>query len=200
MTFWLSKKDDFPTNSLRALQIGGGLLSATLARRLQAEFCHKIVCRYGSTETGIVAYADAKALTAHDGAVGFVAPWARVEVLDESGAPLAPGQDGELRVRTDTLAKPWQRGMGTSMRATLVRSGRHRHGGRTRHDVCARALQQRAQRWRGESPCRARGSFSRRAAELREAGVFSIVGASGLEEIWAVIAGDDVDAELCAQR
>ena len=106
------EKNDFPTNSLRALQIGGGLLSATLARRLQSEFCHKIVCRYGSTETGIVAYADAKALAAHEGSVGFIAPWARVEVLDENGALLPPGSEGVLRVRTDTLAQPWSRGMG----------------------------------------------------------------------------------------
>lgn len=190
------EKNDFPTNSLRALQIGGGLLGAALARRLQSEFCHKIVCRYGSTETGIVAYADSKALAAHDGAVGFVAPWARVEVLDENGAPLPPGSEGVLRVRTDTLAQPWSRGMGyinpgdlwfdpgdigmVDERGMMFVRGRSSNvlnvGG-------AKVLAERVE------------AFLTAQSNVREAGVFSIVGESGLEEIWAVIAGDDADAE-----
>lgn len=190
------QKNDFPTNSLRALQIGGGLLSASLARRIQSEFCHKIVCRYGSTETGIVAYADAKALADHDGSVGFVAPWARVEVLDESGAPLPPGSEGILRARTDTLAQPWTRGMRyinpgdlwfdpgdigmVDERGLMFVLGRSSNvlniGG-------VKILSERVESLLTAQP------------NVREAGVFSVVGASGFEEIWAVVVGDGIEAE-----
>lgn len=104
------EKQAFPNDSLRALQIGGGLISDTLMRRLQADFSNRVLCRYGSTETGIVAYAPGRSLAGLEGAVGFVAPWADVEVLDDDGMLAPRGQSGRLRVRTSSLAQPWSRG------------------------------------------------------------------------------------------
>ncbi len=190
------EKNDFPTNSLRALQVGGGLLSASLTRRLQSEFCHKIVCRYGSTETGIVAYADAKALTAHQGAVGLIAPWARGEVVDEDGAPLPPGSEGILRVRTDTLAQPWQRGMAYVSPGDLWfcpgdigmidERGMMFARGRLSNVLNVGGVKVLAEQVE---------ALLAAQSNVREAGVFSVIGESGFEEIWGVVAGEHVEPE-----
>lgn len=187
---------DFTTNSLRTLQIGGGIVSPMLARKLQTAFCHKIVCRYGSTETGIVAYADAKALESLEGAVGFIAPWAYAEVLNEEGGISPPGVSGSLRVRTASLAQPWSRGMGyctvsdlwfdTGDFATLHTNGALTVQGRANNVLNIGGV---------KISCEAIESTIMEDTGVSEAGVFSVVGASGLEEVWAVVAGDDIDKD-----
>ncbi len=46
-------------------------------------------------------------LTAIEGATGFVAPWAEVEIVDEQDKTLPPGTDGILRIRATCQGAPY---------------------------------------------------------------------------------------------
>ncbi len=43
-------------------------------------------------------------LPAMDGAVGYVVPGVSVDIVDPSGAPLPPGREGLVRIRSSELA------------------------------------------------------------------------------------------------
>lgn len=87
--------------SLRAIHVGGNLMSRGFLQTVQARICRNIMCSYGSTEAGTIAHAPAEMLQGIEGAVGFVAPWAEIEILDERGAVLPRGQAGLVRIRAE---------------------------------------------------------------------------------------------------
>lgn len=88
-----------PCHSLRAVLTGGGLLSQALITDARARICNVIINQYGSTEGGITAYATTDRLSGIEGATGYVAPWAAVEVVDEADRVLLPDAEGILRIR-----------------------------------------------------------------------------------------------------
>jgi acyl-CoA synthetase (AMP-forming)/AMP-acid ligase II len=81
----------------------GAMLSRELSQRARARMCQNLYSSYGSTETTTVAFGPASVLERVPGAVGYVQPGVRVEVLDGSGNLLPPLQDGSLRIRTDHM-------------------------------------------------------------------------------------------------
>ncbi len=82
----------------------GALLSRELSERARARMCQNLYSSYGSTETTTVAFGPASVLEKVPGAVGFIQPGATVEVVDQSGRPLPPLQDGAIRIRTEHMA------------------------------------------------------------------------------------------------
>jgi acyl-CoA synthetase (AMP-forming)/AMP-acid ligase II len=64
--------------------------------------CSHLYSVYGSTEVSTVATAPAHIVADAEGAVGYVVPDARVEIVDDAGRLLARGNDGIVRVRTPT--------------------------------------------------------------------------------------------------
>jgi acyl-coenzyme A synthetase/AMP-(fatty) acid ligase len=78
----------------------GSALPASLSQRVRARLCDNLVYYYGTTETGTVSSAPAHALLSISGAVGFVAPGVKVEIVDDAGQVLAAGHEGTLRVRS----------------------------------------------------------------------------------------------------
>jgi acyl-coenzyme A synthetase/AMP-(fatty) acid ligase len=88
-----------PIPSLRAIMTGGSLVSQTLMLDARARLCSHIVSQYGSTEAGATAFATADRLAGIEGASGYVAPWATVEVVDEGDRVLPPDSEGILRIR-----------------------------------------------------------------------------------------------------
>ena len=96
-----------PTGSLRTILTGGGLLSRSLIAEARARLCSSIVNLYGSTEAGGTAFADCDQLTEIEGATGFVAPWAEVEIVDEGGQAQPVGTDGILRIRATCQGAPY---------------------------------------------------------------------------------------------
>lgn len=81
----------------------GGTLPIALRDRAVARLgCH-VEVRYGSTETGMIAFGDAAVLDRHPGAVGFVSPDAAVEIVDDQGHPLPDGSEGEVRTRSNGM-------------------------------------------------------------------------------------------------
>jgi acyl-coenzyme A synthetase/AMP-(fatty) acid ligase len=101
------QKAPVPSNSLRAILTGGGLLSRSLIAEARASLCSSIVNLYGSTEAGGTAFANADQLTAIEGATGFVAPWAEVEIVDEKDKAQPAGSDGILRIRATCQGAPY---------------------------------------------------------------------------------------------
>lgn len=184
-------RNPFTLNSLRALQIGGGHITGELIHRLQHDFCNRILCRYGSTETGIAAYASASFLFATPGGVGVVAPWAQIEAFGPNGESLPAGVEGELRVRTDSISQVWAPGRRflspdpmswfypgdigrVDQEKVLYISGRV--------DNLINIGGQKV------SPERVEQCLEKQPG-VRRAAVTGLVGASGFDELWAVVEG-----------
>jgi acyl-coenzyme A synthetase/AMP-(fatty) acid ligase len=88
--------------SLEAIVVSGSALPAPLAEKAARVLCPNIMVLYGATETGTIAlgpYGPALDTPLGRG-VGVVKPGVEVQALDESGAPLPPGEEGPLRIRT----------------------------------------------------------------------------------------------------
>ena len=98
---------------LREIQAGGALISDVLLQRVRACVSAEIVSTYASTEAGTVACAPVEILggARGEGAVGFVVPWASVEIQDNEGKRVPPGRDGNIRVDTLGLAPNYTPGM-----------------------------------------------------------------------------------------
>jgi acyl-CoA synthetase (AMP-forming)/AMP-acid ligase II len=77
----------------------GGMMPKGLADRVRSRMCSNLFASYGATETGPVAVAPAQAIASVPGAVGFVLPDCTVEIVDDKGHPLPPGENGLVRVR-----------------------------------------------------------------------------------------------------
>lgn len=77
---------------------GRGCSAATIARGLMT-ISSNLVFRYVHPELGIIAYGDVSRFRTVDGAVGFVAPWAEAQVVDNDSTPLAAEKEGTLRLR-----------------------------------------------------------------------------------------------------
>lgn len=89
-------------SGLRELQAGGSLISDVMLQRVRSAMSCEVVSTYASTEGGTVAFAPVEQLGSarSEGAVGFVVPWATVDVLDQNEKPLPRGRDGNIRIST----------------------------------------------------------------------------------------------------
>jgi acyl-coenzyme A synthetase/AMP-(fatty) acid ligase len=74
-----------------------------LLSEARAQLCPNVICAYGSTELGPVAYGPASAMRGIDGATGFVMPGETIEIIGKDGAPLPPEQEGVVRIRSETI-------------------------------------------------------------------------------------------------
>jgi acyl-coenzyme A synthetase/AMP-(fatty) acid ligase len=100
-------REPVPCTSLRTVLTGGGLLSRSMIADARARLCSSLVNLYGSSEAGATAFATTDQLTGVEGATGFVAPWAELEVVDAAGNALPAGMDGILRIRATCQGSPY---------------------------------------------------------------------------------------------
>src|SRR5262249_31840010 len=91
---------DWPVDSLRTIMMGGAGIGREGIRRIRAALCRNIVNIYGSTEAGPAAVTPLDLVEGIAGAVGVVAPWAEVEIVDNAGNRVPNGRDGIIRYRT----------------------------------------------------------------------------------------------------
>jgi len=80
----------------------GSLLSRSLSERVRARMCSNLLATYGSTEISPVAAAAAHRIAHISGAVGYVAPWVRLQIVDKDDQPLKLGDEGFVRMRGHT--------------------------------------------------------------------------------------------------
>ncbi len=91
--------------SLARIFIGGSLAAPALLRDIQLHVCRNIAVGYGATETGQSASATVSALGQATGAVGFLHPGMRVEIVDDQDRPLPAGRSGLVRIAGPGCAK-----------------------------------------------------------------------------------------------
>jgi acyl-coenzyme A synthetase/AMP-(fatty) acid ligase len=106
LNIWVKIARDNP-GSLSTLEIvttGGARLSPALAQVVRTDLCKEIYINYGSSETGLIAAGNADILLKYPDAVGVVLKTATVEIVDEGGHVLPPGQTGSIRVRTGAMS------------------------------------------------------------------------------------------------
>ncbi|MBN8477632.1 MAG: acyl--CoA ligase [Burkholderiales bacterium] len=96
--------DHTPYPALIGIEVGGSHVSEVLRRAAQERLCPRIAINYGTAESGPVSvgYVDDTLGIPH--AAGRVIPGVEVEIVDESGHPLAPGRTGRIRVRSEGCA------------------------------------------------------------------------------------------------
>lgn len=88
-------------SSVEVIFCGGDVLSRSLSERLRARICPHLIAAYGSTEASMSAVAHAHEIANVPRAVGFVTPGVVVQIMDPSGTLLPPGEEGQVRVRSE---------------------------------------------------------------------------------------------------
>jgi acyl-coenzyme A synthetase/AMP-(fatty) acid ligase len=67
--------------------LAGSRLETSLLSEARAQLCPNVICAYGSTELGPVAYGPASAMPGIDGATGFVIPGEVIEIHGKESMP-----------------------------------------------------------------------------------------------------------------
>jgi fatty-acyl-CoA synthase len=88
-------------SSLRIVACSGSALPAAVATAWMDRFGDNLYNLYGSTEVGQATLATPEDLRAAPGTAGRVIPGTVVEVVDDRGAPVAPGETGLIVVGSD---------------------------------------------------------------------------------------------------
>lgn len=79
----------------------GGLLPRSLVERIRPRLCSHLITAYGATETTISATASAHRIAHIEGAVGFVVPGARVQIVDAMDRPVPVDAQGIVRIASE---------------------------------------------------------------------------------------------------
>ena len=94
------RKTPIPTPSLKLIAYAGNAMPPDLVPNVRARLCKDILCIYGATETGQMAFGHIDHILEQPGSTGFLAPWADVEIIGPDDRPMQRGLEGRLRVRT----------------------------------------------------------------------------------------------------
>jgi acyl-CoA synthetase (AMP-forming)/AMP-acid ligase II len=97
---WFEVTPAYQSN-LQVVLSGGDLLSQALSRRVRMRMCSHLVSVYGSTEASITATAPAHEIDRMAGAVGYLTPGVRAQIVDRDGVVQPPGREGLLRIRSE---------------------------------------------------------------------------------------------------
>jgi acyl-coenzyme A synthetase/AMP-(fatty) acid ligase len=95
----VARKLSAQLRSLRSIVTGGNVPSRALLETAAAHVCKDIICRYGTTELGLVADAPASDVLANPGLIGRVVPDIELAVFDPRGKRLSAGQVGIVKGR-----------------------------------------------------------------------------------------------------
>lgn len=95
--------DPWDGRERRTIIVLGGRLPVAVRDAALANACDRLLISYGSTETGSIALGDSSLIDRHGGAVGFVRKGVTVEIVDQHKQPVAAGEPGLVRVRTDVM-------------------------------------------------------------------------------------------------
>jgi acyl-CoA synthetase (AMP-forming)/AMP-acid ligase II len=118
----------FDLSSLRYLTQAGGPMSPDLTRKVIAAFPRcRVFVMYGQTEASArLTYLPPEQLERKLGSVGIPIPGVTIDIVDDSGAPVAPGTSGEVVARgKNIMAGYWKDPEGTArvLRPEGLRTG-----------------------------------------------------------------------------
>jgi acyl-coenzyme A synthetase/AMP-(fatty) acid ligase len=97
----------YPCTHLKFGFYGGSAIPPQLRMQAQTLICQHAINMYGSTEAGGTAFAPLSLLGDDESAAGFVTPWSEVEIVDDAGTVLPRHSEGEIRVRSNSMALPF---------------------------------------------------------------------------------------------
>lgn len=103
------KKRRYDARSLRLVFAGGAPLPGPLAIEFMDAFGDVVFNFYGATETGLVTLATPEDLRAAPGTIGKMVPGNDIRLLDDGKRDVAPGEVGELYVRSKMLVAGYHR-------------------------------------------------------------------------------------------
>jgi acyl-coenzyme A synthetase/AMP-(fatty) acid ligase len=176
-------------SSLKALRIGGALLSRDGARRIKNNLCRNIVISYASTEAGIAAIAPYDMIADIPGAVGFLSPDTELEIVDSAGAVLPVGSEGLIRIRTPQFTSNFEARTAEHADASAKWFYPGDVGRLTEEGVLCLAGRQSDVINRGGVKISASRieEILEALPEVKEAAACGVEGSSGLEEIWIAV-------------
>lgn len=116
-------KARYDLSSLRIVVASGSAMSPKLRRAATELFGNVLYDLYGSTETGWVAIATPADIAAKPTSVGRAAPGVEIGVFASGGERAAPGEPGELFVRSDLLFEGYTSGGSRPTRDGFVSIG-----------------------------------------------------------------------------
>jgi acyl-CoA synthetase (AMP-forming)/AMP-acid ligase II len=79
----------------------GSQFPQALLEQVRPRLCAHLITGYGATETARTATAPAHQIAHIEGAVGFVTPGARIEIVDTNDRPVPAGTEGIVRVASE---------------------------------------------------------------------------------------------------
>jgi acyl-coenzyme A synthetase/AMP-(fatty) acid ligase len=178
--------------ALREIQAGGAVISDALIQRTRSYLASAIVSTYASTEAGTVALAPVEQLgdARSEGAVGFMVPWASVDVYDDQDRILPAGRDGNIRVRTLGMAPEFELGMTQVVSPPAFFPGDHGRllsngmliiGGRTTEVINIGGNKVSPDRFE---------NLILQCAGVKDAAVFTVDTNSALPQLWAAVVAD----------
>ncbi|MDO8943092.1 MAG: long-chain fatty acid--CoA ligase, partial [Desulfobacterales bacterium] len=100
-----------PLPSLRYMAVAGGALSVAQCQQLAGRIAPaELFVMYGQTEaTARLSYLPPERLTSHTGSIGRGLPGVELQIVDEYGRVLPPGETGELRARGPNVMQGYWR-------------------------------------------------------------------------------------------
>jgi acyl-coenzyme A synthetase/AMP-(fatty) acid ligase len=97
---WFETITPYQSN-VELIVCAGDVLSQSLSARLRGRVCSHLISIYGSTEASMTAAAYGHEIAGIARAVGFVTPGVVVQIIDQAGTLVPPGQDGKIRIRSE---------------------------------------------------------------------------------------------------
>lgn len=87
--------------ALESVTVGGSSISRLLVTEARQRLCKNVILTYGSTETGPVASSPSAYVPEMAGAVGYLFPWMKLEIVDDNDRNLGFDREGTVRIAGD---------------------------------------------------------------------------------------------------
>jgi 2,3-dihydroxybenzoate-AMP ligase len=173
----------YPLSALKTIRLGGSVIAPEGIERIRNQLCRNVVLTYSSTEAGIIATAPYETIAHIPGAVGFVIPEAEVEIVDAENRILPIGSEGFVRVRSQQFLTNF----GIKDPNAWFYPGDF--GWLTEHGILCIAGRKGDVVNRGGAKLSAADleSFLTSCPGVKDAGVCTLMGSSGYEEIWVAL-------------
>ena len=193
----LPEKFEKPSNlSLTSL---GAPLSETLRERAMAKLATFVSNWYGSNEVGLVSCISSSG----SGGIGTIVPTAQVEVIDERGTQLPPGQLGRLKIKTPSMHTEYF-GDPEATRHFFKDGWFHSSDLAIRHGSNRLQIVGRSDETLNiggtKVPPTAVEELVLRVTDAKDAGAFSLPNREGVEEIWIAVTDAKVDDKELRER
>ena len=91
---------EFSLASVKSLRLGGAIVTREGMQQLMSHLCRNVILIYSSAEASTVAVAPYAMIADIPNAVGFTLPGVEVEIISPEGHVLPRGEEGFVRIRT----------------------------------------------------------------------------------------------------